>query len=157
MGEDYLITEIGGNEDHMELSRKIRLCRQQKGYSMRELAAKAEISPSYLSKLERDLISQPSLEVVRKISYALEIPLEDFLAKDAVNAERPPRVTSVPMITNSEMEALPSSLQKTLKYLLTPMGPGILLRPNKSLKEEDLHIILGLVEYVVKSKEKGEM
>lgn len=48
------------------------------GYSLRELASKAEISPSQLSKIERDLAT-PTEETISKLSYALNVEKEALM------------------------------------------------------------------------------
>jgi len=57
---------------------KIRSIRQEKGLTLNELADKTDLTASYLSQIERNLID-PSLSSLRKISLALEVPLYSFL------------------------------------------------------------------------------
>jgi len=64
------------------LGPKIREIRQQKGLTLNELSKKTELTASYLSQLERDII-EPSLASLRKISAALEVPIYTFLADEA--------------------------------------------------------------------------
>jgi transcriptional regulator with XRE-family HTH domain len=52
----------------------IRFCRQQKELSIPALAAKADLSPSYISLLERNE-RDPPLSTLEKIAAALEVPL----------------------------------------------------------------------------------
>lgn len=61
------------------LGLKIREIRQQKGLILNELAKKTNLTASYLSQIERNLID-PSLSSLRKISAALEVPIYTFIS-----------------------------------------------------------------------------
>lgn len=63
------------------LGPRIREIRQQKGMTLNELSQKTQLTASYLSQLERDII-EPSLSSLRKISIALEVPIYTFLAEE---------------------------------------------------------------------------
>lgn len=54
--------------------------------SMTELADKAGVAKSYLSSLERNLQTNPSIQFLEKISSVLNIPV-DALLYDAPNKE----------------------------------------------------------------------
>ena len=54
------------------INNKIIKLRLQKSLSMKELAEKANISVSYLSLLEKGKRKNPSKEIMKKISKALE-------------------------------------------------------------------------------------
>jgi len=56
------------------IGRRIRQIRQQKGYSVTKLAERAGISKGALSQVEREL-ANPSIETVRAIASALEVPV----------------------------------------------------------------------------------
>ncbi len=56
----------------MTLGEKIRQLRNQAGLTQPELAVKAKVEQSYLSKLENDKAS-PSFDVIEKIAQALEL------------------------------------------------------------------------------------
>ncbi len=62
----------------MKLGEKIKQLRNNEGLTQPELAAKANIEQSYLSKLENDK-SSPSFEVIEKISNALHIETMTFI------------------------------------------------------------------------------
>ncbi len=73
------LTDRGGGVNPGE---RIRGYRLEKGCSLKELAALAGISYSYLCGIERGLVS-PSLSTLRKISGALEVPAKELLAGGA--------------------------------------------------------------------------
>lgn len=56
----------------------LRNAREDKGFGLRELSEKAEISPAQLSKIERN-ITHPSRDACKKLAYALNLPQEDVL------------------------------------------------------------------------------
>lgn len=58
----------------MPLGPRIRAAREQGGLTLRALAERADLSPSFVSQLERGLVN-PSLESLRRIAVALGIPL----------------------------------------------------------------------------------
>lgn len=57
---------------------RIREVREQKGMSLRQLAQKANVSPGLISQVERGL-TQPSLDTLRQVAKALEVPLFSLL------------------------------------------------------------------------------
>ena len=64
----------------MELGERLRQRRKELGLSLRELADRVGLTASFLSQIERDLTS-PSLESLRKISDALEVPIFHFFVE----------------------------------------------------------------------------
>ena len=69
----------------MELGHRLRTRRQELGLSLRELAERVGLTASFLSQIERDLAS-PSIESLRKISDALEVPIFHFLIEPEVRS-----------------------------------------------------------------------
>jgi transcriptional regulator with XRE-family HTH domain len=63
----------------MEFGVKLRELRKTKGYGLREFATLIELSASYLSNIERGVVSPPSAEVVEKIAKALDGDLDELL------------------------------------------------------------------------------
>ncbi|MGD6832401.1 helix-turn-helix domain-containing protein [Sutcliffiella halmapala] len=61
------------------LGERLRKLRLSKGYSLSELAELAGVSKSYLSYLERNLQTNPSLQFLNKISATLETDIEYLL------------------------------------------------------------------------------
>ena len=58
----------------MRLGERIRARRKELDLSLRELADAVSLTSSFLSLIERDQ-SSPSIESLRKISEALEVPV----------------------------------------------------------------------------------
>ncbi|MFD2214000.1 XRE family transcriptional regulator [Metabacillus endolithicus] len=61
------------------VGKRLRELRQEKGYSITELAELAGVSKSYLSYIERDVQKNPSLQFLRKIASTLETEIEVLL------------------------------------------------------------------------------
>ncbi|MGG1674692.1 helix-turn-helix domain-containing protein [Neobacillus sp. NRS-1170] len=68
---------------------KIKEMRQEKGYSISELANIADVSKSYLSHIERGLQSNPSLQFLYKVAKALGTNLEYLLEKEQTENDAP--------------------------------------------------------------------
>ncbi|OXM82832.1 helix-turn-helix domain-containing protein [Paenibacillus rigui] len=61
------------------IGKKVKELRLAQGLSLSELAEKAGVAKSYLSSMERDLRSNPSIHFLEKISHVLGVPVETFL------------------------------------------------------------------------------
>ena len=66
------------------LGRRIREIRHKRKMTLNELAAKTDVTASYISQVEREII-EPSLSSLRKIAVALGVPLFTFLHTDTVD------------------------------------------------------------------------
>lgn len=64
--------------------------RKKRGLTLSELAARADISKSYLSNIERNIYKNPSIQVVKNIARVLEIDLKVLLNTEVI--EETPRV-----------------------------------------------------------------
>lgn len=62
----------------MKIGAKIKERRNEMGLSLRDLAGKVDLTASFLSQVERDQAS-PSIDSLRKISQALNVPVFYFL------------------------------------------------------------------------------
>lgn len=69
------------------IGKRIQELRLQKGWSISELADRACIAKSYLSTIERDIQSNPSINVLEKLSYVLEVSVHDLL-----KSQEPPAI-----------------------------------------------------------------
>lgn len=70
--------------DDMNLGKAITLCRKQRGLTQAELAARSGLSISYLSLLEQNKRTDPSLSKIQALAEALRVPsgILFFLAAD---------------------------------------------------------------------------
>ncbi len=58
----------------------LRQTREQRGISIRQLAASMHLDFGYLSRLEKGVYTKPSPEVLQRIARALDISYEDLFA-----------------------------------------------------------------------------
>ncbi|KMY51820.1 helix-turn-helix domain-containing protein [Peribacillus loiseleuriae] len=63
---------------------RVKKLRQENRMSMTELAEKAGVAKSYLSSLERNLQTNPSIQFLEKIALVLKIPVDSLLHDDPV-------------------------------------------------------------------------
>ncbi|UUZ90228.1 helix-turn-helix domain-containing protein [Paenibacillus sp. P25] len=61
------------------IGKKVKQLRLEKGLTLTELADKAGVAKSYLSSIEREVQSNPSIHFLEKISAVLGVPLETFI------------------------------------------------------------------------------
>ncbi|WP_334143654.1 helix-turn-helix domain-containing protein [Rhabdothermincola sp.] len=95
------------------LGQFIRSQRQQAQLSLRDLAARANISNPYLSQLERGL-HEPSMRVLKAIAGALNLPLDALLARAgllgdtgvATVAETERAILADPNLTEEQRQSL---------------------------------------------------
>lgn len=65
---------------HLEtLGARLRQVRDMRGLSLREAAERAEISPAYLQKLERDQVQSPSPNILYKLAAQLRVPYSQLM------------------------------------------------------------------------------
>lgn len=71
---------------------KLKQIRKSKGYTLANLSSRLDCTSSYLSQLERGL-KQPSLEMLRRISDCLEVPIFDLLSDDEASNTKNKKTT----------------------------------------------------------------
>ncbi|MUK89072.1 helix-turn-helix domain-containing protein [Ornithinibacillus sp. L9] len=64
------------------IGEKIKQLRQEKKMSISELAEKANVAKSYLSSIERNLQSNPSIQFIEKISSVLGVSVNEIINTD---------------------------------------------------------------------------
>ncbi len=62
----------------MEIGRKIAKLRQEKNLTQKDLAKRAGISESYLSRIEEGNCHRPHNKTLSRIAYALMVTMEDL-------------------------------------------------------------------------------
>lgn len=65
--------------DTEKLGDRLRQVRQMRGWTLREAAKKAGISPAYLQKLERDQVRSPSPNVLYGLAEQLKVPYSELM------------------------------------------------------------------------------
>lgn len=74
-----------GKSDGVLLGARIRACRTQRDLTVAELAERAQVSKSLISQIERG-IAAPSIETLRRVASALEVPVFSFFL-DGVDSQ----------------------------------------------------------------------
>lgn len=63
------------------IGNRIQQLRKSKGLSLSELAERAGIAKSYLSNVERNIQSNPSIQFLEKVSEVLKVPVESLISE----------------------------------------------------------------------------
>lgn len=63
----------------MMIGDRIKQLRKNKGLTLSELAEQAGVAKSYLSSIERNLQSNPSVHFLEKISSVLDVPVNTLI------------------------------------------------------------------------------
>ncbi|ASK63720.1 transcriptional regulator [Virgibacillus phasianinus] len=58
------------------IGKNIQVIRKKKGLTLSELASRASISKSYLSNIERNVNTNPSVQIMEKIAAVLDVDLQ---------------------------------------------------------------------------------
>ena len=58
---------------------RVKKFRKEKRMSISELAEKAGVAKSYISSLERDLQTNPSIQFIEKVTRALDISIDSLI------------------------------------------------------------------------------
>ncbi|WP_270180235.1 helix-turn-helix domain-containing protein [Alkalihalobacillus sp. CinArs1] len=78
----------------------VRKIRREKGISLSVLAERALVSKSYLSNIERNLKTNPTIDVLLRVSKVLEVDLYDLLDVDRLSLSN--ELTGVVQLAHEE-------------------------------------------------------
>ena len=95
----------------------IRSQRKAAEMSLRELAAKANVSNPYISQIERGL-HEPSMRVLRSISSALNLPIDTLLVRAGLIDEDPEAAADATTAVKAAIAADPNLTADQRKSLL---------------------------------------
>ena len=62
--------------------KRLKELRESRGLSLSELAVKSGVAKSYISNMERDKMTNPSLEILTKIASVLEITPQLLISQE---------------------------------------------------------------------------
>ena len=65
------------------IGEKIKRLRKEKKMSISELAEKAGVAKSYLSSIERNLQTNPSIQFIEKVSAVLNVSVNELIQSDS--------------------------------------------------------------------------
>ncbi|WP_436667677.1 helix-turn-helix domain-containing protein [Latilactobacillus sakei] len=98
-----------------EISTKIRKYRIQQNITMEQLAEAADISVSFLSKFERQELTNISVEVLNRIATALGIEIADFFKHPSITSSHGLiLVKYLETLTESKQEDISEALLKLI-------------------------------------------
>jgi len=111
----------------MNVAKRIRTLRNQKDLSLRKVADACSISASLLSQIETGRVD-PSLNTLRKIAQALDVPLFQLVLEEQGKAsglvkKRQRRMVVFPM-SGLQYEIIHSDLQKKMGIHIGTLAPG---------------------------------
>ena len=134
----------------MELGHQIKARRLELGLNLRELAQRVDLTASFLSQIERDLAS-PSLESLRKISEALDVPVFYFLIEEGTKSpvvRRNNRLKLTLPASGLIYELLTPDLTRRMEIFIAELEPGddIAAVPPGQYAEECIYILQGQLE-----------
>lgn len=66
---------------------RVKSYRLEKGLSMTELAERAGVAKSYLSSIERNIQTNPSIQFLEKVASVLNVSVEMLLLNDSSSEE----------------------------------------------------------------------
>lgn len=147
------------------IGKTVKLHRTWKGLSSHELANKAGISASYLSKIEGDKVN-PSIGVILDIADALEISLDELLngmsglsTETRIQKVRPnlratvvrasQRKTMRPAGTSVIYELLTPDLQRNIQFIMVRHNPGEKVLTFSHIGEESILCLDGKAKVTV--------
>lgn len=135
---------------NVNIGEKIIEYRSQKKLTIKEVANKAQVTPSMLSQIERGL-SNPSINTLKMIAKALEVPLFNFFKENKASDELVVRKGKRVKLTFPENNNL-------MYEMLSPTGSGDIqfmsmdLTPNEATSDEMMNHIGEEVAIVLEGK-----
>lgn len=143
--------------ESITIGKKIRKRRIDFGFSLRDLAGITSLTASFISQIERG-VANPSLNSLRKIAEALDVPLLFFLSNDAkkspvVRKNARPRMELNDLTVTYEM--LTPDLSHKMEAIIGSLEcrTGNIYRPLKTPTEEVIFILTGSLKVVLGEEE----
>ena len=141
-----------GQTSDLALASRIRAARSRRGLSLGELASTAGVSKSLVSQIERG-IAAPSIDTVRRLASALELPVFSLFMEEPDNGmivrrgER--RVVRYPG-SGATREILSPTLSGRMVLVWVTFPPGEDGRePVRHVGEESVVVIRGTLEVLL--------
>lgn len=137
--------------DELNLGHKVQYFRKKNGLSIRDLAALTSLSPSMLSQIENNSVN-PSINALRSVAAALNVPLFQFFKSDTPLNERIVRKGNNMIIGHPDEDAmyklLTPNTNSTIEFCLMeiPAGEASSDIPRKHDGEEVTYVISGQVD-----------
>lgn len=133
------------SEEHVSLGIRIHDLREQRGMTLGDLERDSGVSKGYLSQLERGEASNPTVDILTKISQGLGVPVSELLGE--ANAEE------------TALTRLPAGLRSLMNQAAergTPMADedvrmllGIRYRGRQPRTAEDFAFLLETIKRII--------
>ena len=142
----------------MQIGKKIKSLRIQKGLTQEELGERTDLSKGYISQLERDLNS-PSIETLFSLLEVLGSKPKDFFDEDEKNQRVVYEEEEQTVYTDDEKNyqirwLVPESNDNEMEpILLTFQNQGEFKKFEPSLSETFMYVINGKVRLTIGSQE----
>jgi len=110
----------------LQLGPRIRALRQARNVTLRELAARAGVTESFLSQVEREVTS-PSIASVQRIAHALDLAIAELFTEEAPRGRvvrRAERRRIVYPGLHAVDEFLTAGMSGRLQAILSTIDPG---------------------------------
>jgi XRE family transcriptional regulator of biofilm formation len=133
------------------LGARIRQLRINKGLSISELSQRSGVAKSYLSSIERDLKSNPSVHILEKIASVLEIDMQMLMDSQYLKSAPEPADHEWIELAREAVAYLGDIKQLTI---IGENGVNISIRADKEQLNEDwLHLIAKAKELGISTEE----
>ena len=129
-------TKEASTTTRLSLGAKIREHRKARGLTLTELAEQCDISPSFLSQIERDK-ANPSVSTLKTIAKVFGVSLGSFFEEEALPGTPPPPVETLAKVVRADQrkvmiypgsgirnELLSPDLQRAIQLMWIVMPPG---------------------------------
>ena len=129
----------------MEIGKKIKDLRIQKGLTQEELANRTELSKGFISQLERDLTS-PSIATLQDILQCLGTDLSDFFRKrteeQIVFSKEDYFTKEEPQLRATTQWIIPNAQKNQMEPILLRLEPGGSTYPDNPHEGEEFGYVL---------------
>lgn len=155
-GGNIIITSMK-REPSFDIGTKIKQIRMKVGMSQKDLAAKVDLTPSFISQLENNQIS-PSLNSILQICHALGIHLTDILGGEKPEDEqwliKREKISSKLSVKESGLKGYSIIKNGKSSGMLVKLEPNTIIQKNfiPSKGNTFLYVLKGLVSVVVEGR-----
>ena len=135
--------------NELKIGEIIKKFRKDKNLTIKDLAEQVNITSSMLSQIERDL-ANPSLNTVRGISQALDIPLFRFFMEYEDPSDNRIHIT----LDGTNYQLLTPTLDTTIEFMLLKLDPcsSPVTNPISHNGEEVAYVIEGPIKINLEDK-----
>ena len=123
----------------MNLNEFIKISRKEKKLTLIQLSKKADLSYSMLYRIEDGSLTNPHPDIIKKISYALQLNYQDLLYLAGYLHQSPHEMNQAPI------EPLPIVNWETFRLLDSYSPPFPQVLPEKTLHKESEEATLGIL------------